>query len=642
MDPLSISASIAGLVTLADLVFRSAAKYAKGVTGSRKEVEALSREVKNLSLVLHHLSLIAFDLESQTAAGGTAPEQASHFKAHHLHDCQQVLRRLEKALCDTKSGLESGSRLDRLQRSLKWPFSSTETTELLQELQRHKQTIDLALAAESLSKLKLSLSRQAEVNDGIKKVQLSVEQLLDMQTKQDLDRNQDEVLSAFTKVNPRPEFDTNRKLRHHLTGLWFTEGSDFEDWYTTPGSKIWCSGIPGAGKSVLAAAIIEECLTRNGPNPGPAVAYFFCTYRDPRTQDPATILSSLCAQLASQNKDAFRILKGYYDELRSNRHFPADPSVARLIEVVQDMRTSFTQVYLVVDGLDECGDHVETSVEILVDLASSSNDDTINLALLSRDETPIRERVDPGFRNIEIEAHTDDVQHYVTTELDQRISSKKLRLRDLGLKDQIMTRLVSGAKGMFRWVACQLDHICELPTDRARREALDQLPPTLPATYERILTRIDGKNEESKRFVRATILLISAPDPERLSFAQVCEAASLRDNSDSLYEDEVVEEAEILRLCGSLVRTSKDGKFIEFAHFSVQEYLEGDCLKHPTLSDYGVSPTRRHNALAPLCLRFLTKATKSSLLRTRSNLLATLCEQFFINFILGKPRFRSP
>ncbi|KAJ3538616.1 hypothetical protein NM208_g5829 [Fusarium decemcellulare] len=607
MDPLSISASIAGLVSLADLVYRASSKYVRGFKEAREGVQNLSREIKNLSLVLHNLSLVAFDLEESQPPDSS--QQTSGIRPHHLHDCQQLLMKLEKSLFKKETQLDSKSRLERLQGHLKWPFSSDETKELIQDVQRHKQTIDLALGAESLSKLKTLLSRQSDTNDRVEEVRRTVEELLKVQTKIADDKRHNDVLSVFEKASPHREFETNRKLRHDLTGLWLTEGPDFQDWYTTPGSKIWFTGIPGAGKSVLAAAIIEECLRRNAVHSGTGLAYFFCTYRDESTHSATSILSSLCAQLALQNESAFRKLEEYYDELRSDRYLPREPSAEGLTKVLHRMGTVYSRVYLVVDGLDECGDHVATSVRKLASLVTSQPDVVISLALLSRDEILIREILEDRFQNVEIAAHTEDIGLYVASELEQRITRRELRLGDLSLKDQILNRLVDGAKGMFRWVVCQLDHMCELPNDRTRRQALDKLPPTLSSTYERILMKIEGYSDDVKRMVQRTLLLISSSPPgtsDTLSFEETCEIISLADGSDTLYEDEIVEKDDVLRWCSSLVRTSIGGRNIEFAHFSVQEYLQGECIKHPILKTYGVSEEKACKVFGSLCIRYLT------------------------------------
>jgi hypothetical protein len=318
---------------------------------------------------------------------------------------------------------------------------------MILEVQRYKQIIDTALAVDSLVKLNLCLSQQSEIQNKLDGVQQTTEKILDIQVKIVLDAKRDKVVKDFGKVNPRQEYETNRKLRHGLTGLWLTQGVEFSDWYSTPGAKLWCSGIPGGGKSVLAASIIEECLQRNGNDPDKAVAYFFCTYRELPSQDPCPILSSVCMQLALQNEEAFEILQEAHDELY-NSYLHTQPTSERLAEVLQRISACFNRVYLIIDGLDECGDHTEASVMSLAQIAASQKDDVINMALLSRDEVVIRQIIEEDFEHIEIEARTEDVQLYVASELSQRVIKRRLRIRDPTLKDLIMTRLIEGAKGM--------------------------------------------------------------------------------------------------------------------------------------------------------------------------------------------------
>ncbi|KAI8680790.1 hypothetical protein NCS56_00485000 [Fusarium sp. Ph1] len=165
----------------------------------------------------------------------------------------------------------------------------SETKEILASVSRHKQTINIALAADSISKLSLCLSQQEVTGESIKDLQHNVKKILDIEIKISLDRK--------------------RTLRHPMTGLWLTESSDFEDWYSTPKARILCSGIPRAGKSVIAGAIVDECLQRTQTKPGTAVSCFFCTYRDPLTFTANNTLSSLCSQLALQDETAYGILE---------------------------------------------------------------------------------------------------------------------------------------------------------------------------------------------------------------------------------------------------------------------------------------------------------------------------------------------
>lgn len=98
MDPLSLTASIAGLVGLADVVFRTGHKYYKAAKESQTDVKNLLDEVKALSLLLHQLSFVATE-----SVDGLTPEQIaagrrSHFKADLLHGSQEILVSLQETL----------------------------------------------------------------------------------------------------------------------------------------------------------------------------------------------------------------------------------------------------------------------------------------------------------------------------------------------------------------------------------------------------------------------------------------------------------------------------------------------------------------------------------------------------------------
>ncbi|KAF4332836.1 ankyrin repeat [Fusarium beomiforme] len=564
MDPLSISASIAGLVTLADLVFRAALRYSKSVKEVPKEVKALLDEIKDLSLLLHNLSMVAygFQLQPDPQNPATAP------KPYHLHECQQLLNRLEKGLPD----FEAQSGLNKLQSRLKWPFTTSDTKEILQAIGRHKQTITIALNSDSLTKLQLCLSRQEETRKEIRELKEQVRRVLDIETKISLNEKRQEVLSTFTKTNPRLDFETNKELRHPMTALWLTEGSEFAEWVSTDKARIWCSGIPGAGKSVIAGAIIDECLQRLLSSPSTAICYFFCTYRNPETILPCHILSTLCSQLALQHESAYDILETYHEELHPPHQLPGEMKLPRLIKMLHEMCRVFSRVYLIVDGLDECGDNTRDVVDSLSKVSLGAANKNINVAILSRDELPIRERIQQDFHWIEIEAHIEDIQLYVASEMDRLINEKELRLKDLSLKDEIVTKLVKGAKGM-------------------------------------ILRKIDTYAEESKQFVKDLLLLIVIKNDGFDSLA-LCEAISTPEKSDRLDEDEIVDEQEVLRWCGSLVRLlphpNGRGKMFQFAHFTVQEFLESDPQEYPILKSYGISLERAKERLMLLALRFLT------------------------------------
>lgn len=258
------------------------------------------------------------------------------------------------------------------------------------------------------------------------------------------DSERREILKTFLKYDPQHNYATSLSLRHPRTGIWITLLATFQTWLSAPDSHLWFSGIPGAGKTVMAGTIIEETLKRSFDSV--ATTFFFCDYKDTKTQAPENILCVLAYQLSIPNGDAYGLLERYYRKLHPARGFTQSPNVIGLQKLLEDMVKSFDHVYLVVDGLDECGESTGEVIKVLLDLIGAS--DNISTAFLSRDEDHIRDRLGSDFENVEIAAHTEDITEYVTSGVEERIRDKRLRFNDLSLKGEILDKLVEGAKGM--------------------------------------------------------------------------------------------------------------------------------------------------------------------------------------------------
>ena len=151
-----------------------------------------------------------------------------------------------------------------------------------------------------------------------------------------------------------------------------------------------------------------------------------------------------------------------------------------------------------------------------------------------------------------------------------------------------------------------MDHLCELPNDAARRKALNTLPPTLHATYERILQRVNRCSKEVQLLVQRSLrwLLCSK---KRLTSLALCEAVSIESGDTTLDRSAVPDEEEILRRCSSLVRRSASGKSLELAHFTVKEFLTTGI--DPLDKEYEFYHVRSQTGdldLAKTCLTYLS------------------------------------
>ncbi len=158
----------------------------------------------------------------------------------------------------------------------------------------------------------------------------------------------------------------------------------------------------------------------------------------------------------------------------------------------------------------------------------------------------------------------------------------------------------------FRWVACQMDHLCELPNDAARRKALNTLPPTLHATYERILLRVNKRSKEVQQLVQRSLRwLVCSKSP--LSSSALCEAISISPGDTTLDRTAIPGEDEVLRWCSSLVRRSASGESLELAHFTVKEFLTtGIDSLDSEFGAYHFGLDIDDEELAEMCLTYLS------------------------------------
>ncbi|CAG9989664.1 unnamed protein product [Clonostachys byssicola] len=600
-DPLSVSASIAGIISLADIVFRYVFRYARAAAGAKDEIQALSAEIHDLGGVLRNLDALCRTLEAEPNQGFDPS-----LRLHCLFQIQGTFDKIEKKLKRPTEAFNKRAKPTELREKLKWPFTSSDTKDLLAKLSRYKETLTLAASMDTINEFQLLLTKQIEQGQKIDMLGGKLDAIkacTEIPTKIMLDDRKRNVLDFFLKpeTNPQINLDQSIKLRHRTTGRWLSNDETYRDWLDHPGSRLWLNGLAGGGKTVLAGVVIQDALSASSADVG--VAFFFCDYKKEATLTPVNVLGGLASQLARQKDEFFDLLQEYYEELHPvrglDKQADADELRARLCSMAEGLKN----LIIVVDGIDECGDRTSDVLENLVELADTA--ENVTIALFSRDEVDIQDHLQ-SFDRIPIAAHTEDLRDYVRAELEQRTHSGRLSLNNMDLKNEIGEELVGRANGMFRWVVCQLDYLCEFSTDDDRREALKELPPTLHESYTRLLVRIHGRPLKVCKMVQMCLHFI-AFFPWSLSIQELCQAVSVPEGvSVSLSGSRMISKRDILRECSSLIRISANGESFEFAHFTVQEFLQdSSLLRTPDLEGFHMSKAKSNSILATQCVRFL-------------------------------------
>ena len=437
-DLLSISASIAGLINLADVVFGRVYKYVKDVKSASKDMATLSSEIGALYGILSSLRLVSDQLESDVSESTTRP--------HHIHSCQETLEKVESILERDNASSPQDQRLQTIKRKLRWPFTSSEVKELVVEIERHKATLGLALNVDGMSALLRALSDQTEIRKSLKGMQTEMRLKREAETRVTINEYRQKMLASFGTIDPRRNHDMSRKLRYRNTGLWLTESPEFKSWLISTNARLWLYGIPGAGKTVLASLVIDEILART--NPSMAAAYFYCDYKDSATQEPHKILSCLVQQLAKQDEQSFAKVQKFYEIYGQNRESPVEYEPEHLCHLIADIAMDYDCTIIVVDGLDECGTKAGLVAEFLSSLNNDKGTAEFKTLFLSRDEIDIRDRLQ-DYPKISIAARSSDLRLYVDAEIGIRTRKKMLNIKSSELKEHVREALVEGAEGMY-------------------------------------------------------------------------------------------------------------------------------------------------------------------------------------------------
>ncbi|KAF7919569.1 hypothetical protein EAE99_008421 [Botrytis elliptica] len=624
MDPLSVSASISGLISILDLIAGKSYKYVKEVRGSTQEVKKLVNEMTDLYGILNQLRLVVSRFDDESIS--------STIQFQHIDTCRALLdrikERLDKADRDNIGGQKSaiGRKISNLGRALIWPFSVGETRALIDDVTTQKSTLMFALQVDGMNALFDALSDRKTQGLNIEAIQANVLGLRNEKAISMLNQKQKKIIKWIAPYDPSQRHqEIATKLRQPGTGQWFTKGDPFKSWLNEKASKLWLYGIrkhsfysldkltpvqksvlmlvlAGAGKTILISTI--SCIFDQLED-GDCLAFFYCDYKDTKTQDPLNILGSLVKQLVLADRRGFAELEACWVNCCPDEDIGiSNPiSAEHLCELLRNISRYFDNVHLVVDALDECGDGRLDIVRLLTEL-NATKDSNIKIILASRPEPDIESHL-VDFTKLSIAAHRNDLELYVHSKIECRLRETQKIPWNQELREEVAQRLVDEAQGMFRWVTCQLDRLYDIDTLRGVRRALHSLPPTLFETYERILDRINLSSDETKELVRRVLIwTVCAVEP--LSLAQLLEAVSIDLSDKHLDRDGIPNEQSILKRCSSLVRKTEGpwGIRIELAHFSVKEFLLLE-VQDDRYSMYRTSQDFRNTYMAKVCLTYL-------------------------------------
>jgi hypothetical protein len=251
----------------------------------------------------------------------------------------------------------------------------------------------------------------------------------------------EKILNWLTPTDFAAQHTDAVRGRQAGTGQWLIDSPEFTKWTATKGEVLFCHGIPGAGKTILASIVVETLQTTYNKN-DIAVCYFYCNFQRQEEQRLENVILSLIKQLAQAANPFPDCLKELYDrhKAKGNR-----PSLEEATRILHSLARSFTRLFVVVDALDECQTSDGSQRNLITELIELKRIADANVLATSRPVPYIVESFQ-SFVSLEIRAHEEDMKTYINGNIQHL---PRFVDRNPELLEEIITGITKAADGMY-------------------------------------------------------------------------------------------------------------------------------------------------------------------------------------------------
>lgn len=392
--------------------------------------------------------------------------------------------------------------------------------------------------------------------------------------KEQADKQRSELLEWLCDSDYTTMYNAARDLYKSGTGDWLVKDSaEFKTWKESPGSLLWLYGKAGAGKSVLSSSVIKHLRDEYKAEPDIAVAYFFFSFSDSKKQSLAVMLASLVRQLCARRPNTPQPVKS----LSEYKNGGGRPDTKTLEAALMATTRGFSEVFVVIDALDECPTLANERTKLLDSLGRviAAMPGNLHILCTSRPEADIKAAMDPVLSRplgTTIDLTSDQSRHNkdIGLYIDRTLESADYEYWPANLKVEAKGLLLEKADGMFLYVARQLESLKDLASGPAIRMALQNIPPGLDATYDRILQSLN-KGFRAQIISALKWLALSNRDLELEELAEIfilrpeCAVPVPANEAERLLKPEV-----FLKYVSGLVVTYSDKRWYDWSDITLR------------------------------------------------------------------------
>jgi hypothetical protein len=227
--------------------------------------------------------------------------------------------------------------------------------------------------------------------------------------------------------------------RQDGTAQWFLNSKEFQKWLQGLNKTLFCPGIPGAGKTMMAAVAIDH-LFRTTHSDGTGIACLFCNYKAHADQSATNLFTAILKQLVQARPSIAEPVEQLH---KHHTDRGTRPLLDEVLSALQDVLARSSTVYIVIDALDECQD--DSRRQFLAKLRDLQAMRDIRLIITSRFIPEIIASFKEALQ-LEVRASKEDVKHFVDGQIYRL---PKCIQTDPALQIIVQDKIVERVDGMY-------------------------------------------------------------------------------------------------------------------------------------------------------------------------------------------------
>jgi arsenate reductase-like glutaredoxin family protein len=282
---------------------------------------------------------------------------------------------------------------------------------------------------------------------------------------------------------------SSSEFRRHLasqapgTGQWIRDTAQFQQWHSSNDhGSIWIKAVPGAGKSVVAASMVNS-LSREESVP---VLFFFFRQIIEANRTARSLLRDWMAQLLPFSE---MLQVSLWEHVEDNKRDLDSVSTEEMWKLLLASLRLVERAYCVVDALDE----MDVDEEFLsrLNLLGLFRPAQLKVLLTSRPKQYLQRALrDPQVIDVSLEEEL--VKRDIAAFVQHRTSEFGSSVFTQDILKFIQDTVYQRSQGLFLYARLMLDQIALIctgkpPTEASLRQMVAQLPVGLEEMYNRVL-----------------------------------------------------------------------------------------------------------------------------------------------------------